>query len=394
MSPDRHAADDIASSSERIRRGELSPLALVAECQARIKTLQPQLNAFITLTDDVALDAARVAEMEIRSGQWRGPLHGIPIAVKDFYDTAGLETTAASGHFKERVPHKDAVSVGKLKRAGAILLGKTNMHTLGMGTTGLESAFGPVKNPWNPEYIPGGSSSGSAAAVATGMCYATLDTDAVGSCRLPAACCGVVGFKGSYGLISLEGILAGEQSPGEDILWLSHAGVMTRSVQDTSVVLDVLAARSGEKFERSLRLGSARNCPPPEGLTHVYDKALRVLRQLGHQVTDVSAPLINPSHGIANIEPDRKTIAATVFSDIDVLVLPTLPCCVPTVASCGRNPLALSPVYTAFANYYGLPAISVPCGTDENGLPLGLQFVGRPNDDHAVLQVAQAYEKA
>src|SRR6185295_7297661 len=138
----------------------------------------------------------------------------------------------------------DAVSVAKLKKAGAIIIGKTNMHALGMGTTGLESYFGPVKNLWNADYMPGGSSSGSAVAVATGMCYATLDTDAIGSCRLPAACCGVVGFKGTYGLISSQGILEGEKAD-ETILWLAHPGITTRSVTDTAFVLNALAEHDG-----------------------------------------------------------------------------------------------------------------------------------------------------
>ena len=393
---------DIASTSERIRRGELSPMKLVIDCQARIKALQPQLNAFITLTENAALEAARAAEAEIQSGKWRGPLHGIPIAVKDFYDTAGVRTTAGFIHFKERIPRKDAASVAALMRAGAILLGKTNMHTLGMGTTGLDSAFGPVSNPWNPLYVSGGSSSGSAAAVASGMCYATLDTDAIGSCRLPAACCGVVGFKGSYGLIDLTGILDGEQPPGEEILWLSHAGIMTRSVEDTALVLDVLADPAVKQpagpysarphAERPLRLGLATHCKPPEGLAHLYDEAFRVLRRSGHPVIEVAAPLVDMSRGIATIAADRKAIQATAFADVDVLVLPTLPTLVPSVASSAKKPLALSPAYTAFANYYGLPAITVPCGFDENGLPVGLQFVGGPLGDGAVLEVARGYQ--
>jgi aspartyl-tRNA(Asn)/glutamyl-tRNA(Gln) amidotransferase subunit A len=139
------------------------------------------------------------------------------VGIKDFYDTAGIKTTAAFEDFKDRVPRKDAVGVAKLKDAGAIIIGKMNLHRLGEGTTGIDSYFGPVRNPWNAQHIPGGSSSGSAAAVASGMCYATLDTDAIGSCRLPAACCGVVGFKGTYGLINPKGILDGEQDPGEMI---------------------------------------------------------------------------------------------------------------------------------------------------------------------------------
>lgn len=385
---------DIASLGEKIRNGELSPVDLVNACLARIEALQPQLNAFITVTAESALEAARVAQAEIQSGKWRGPLHGIPVAIKDFYDTADVRTTAAFVHFKGRVPKKDATAVGKLKSAGAIILGKTNMHTLGMGTTGLESAFGPPVNPWNAHYIPGGSSSGSAVAIATGMCYATLDTDAIGSARLPAACCGVVGFKGTYGLIDLEGILAGEQPPGEEILWLGHAGIMARNVQDAALVLDVLADVPDLGTQRHLRLGIASNAKPPKSLARFYDEATQVLRNLGHEVLELPAPMVEPNRGIAKIAEERRAIRAGAFSEVDVFVLPTIPDATPTVAACGKNPLALSPAYTVFANYYGLPAITVPCDNDPSGLPLGLQFVGAPQEDRAVLQVAREYARS
>lgn len=389
---------NIASLSERLRTGELSALELVTACLARIEALQPRLNAFITIMTESALQAARVAQAEIAGGQWRGPLHGIPIAIKDFYDTADVRTTAAFAHFKGRVPRKDALAVSKLKSAGAIILGKTNMHTLGMGTTGLDSAFGPVINPYNADYIPGGSSSGSAVAVATGMCYATLDTDAIGSTRLPAACCGVVGFKGTYGLIDREGILAGEQPPGEEILWLGHAGIMTRTAQDAALVLAVLSDSTGAGPDpgthRRLRCGVANNARPPRALAHLYDKAVKVLRDSGHEVLEVPAPLVDADRGIARIAADRESVRHDAFSTVDVLVLPTLPDTTPTVGAASKNPLALSPAYTVFANYYGLPAITVPCGYDQNGLPLGLQFVGAPREDHTVLRVARDYERA
>src|SRR5215510_6914162 len=243
MSPQAYAHQSVADVSELIRQRQISPGELVATCLERIERLQPMLNAFITVAADSARQAADVAAREIQQGRWKGPLHGVPVGIKDFYDTAGLRTTAAFEHFRDRVPKNDAIAVETLKRSGAIVIGKTSMHTLGMGTTGLESAFGPAKNPWNADYIPGGSSSGSAAAVAAGLCFATLDTDAIGSCRLPAACCGVVGFKGSYGLVDMRGILEGEQPPDDTIRWLAHAGITTRSVQDTAVVLDVLAGR-------------------------------------------------------------------------------------------------------------------------------------------------------
>src|SRR5262249_8310528 len=193
-----------------------------------------------TVAAETARAEARAAESEVMTGRWRGPLHGVPVAVKDFYDTAGIKTTAAFERFANRVPTRDADVVKRLRDAGAIVIGKTNMDTLGMATTGLTSFYGPVKNPWNTDYIAGGSSSGSAAAVASGMCYATVDTDAIGSCRLPAACCGVVGFKGTYGLISSQGILAGEAPPDELIVWFGHPGVTTRRVADTLLVVDAL----------------------------------------------------------------------------------------------------------------------------------------------------------
>ncbi|HKE84622.1 MAG TPA: amidase, partial [Vicinamibacterales bacterium] len=165
IEPGTSSLQRLTDVSESIRQRRLSPVDVVMACLERIERLQPRLNAFITVAADAAVDAAKTAEREIQQGRWRSPLHGIPVAIKDFYDTAGVRTTAAFERFKERIPKKDAASVEKLKRAGAIVIGKTNMHTLGMGTTGLDSCFGPVRNPWNADYIPGGSSSGSAAAV-------------------------------------------------------------------------------------------------------------------------------------------------------------------------------------------------------------------------------------
>src|SRR5262249_10701318 len=194
--------DSITALAVGLRTRQVSPVDVVETCLQRIDSLSPRLNAFITVLEDGARKAAKEAEAEINAGGWRGPLHGVPIGLKDFYDTAGVRTTAAFEKFRDRIPARDAVAVTRLKDAGAGIIGKTNMHQLGMGTTGLDSDFGPVRNPRNDAYVPGGSSSGSAAAVAAGLCYATLDTDAIGSCRLPAACCGVVGFEGTYGLIN------------------------------------------------------------------------------------------------------------------------------------------------------------------------------------------------
>jgi aspartyl-tRNA(Asn)/glutamyl-tRNA(Gln) amidotransferase subunit A len=394
----------ITAVSELIRQGRISPVEVVTTCLTRIERLQGELNAFITVATDSALQAARVAEKEIQQGRWIGPLHGIPIGIKDFFDTADLRTTAAFEPFRNRVPRKDAVSVEKLKRAGAIIIRKMNMHTLGMGTTGLDSCFGPVKNPWNADYIPGGSSSGSAAALASGLCYASLDTDAIGSCRLPAACCGVTGFKGSYGLISMNGLLEGEQPPDDAIRWLSHAGITARSVEDAAQVLDVLAERAGHGTatsfrdgltdQKPLRLGVAENFTADKDVREVFDQAVATLRTLGHRMTNARAPLTDFSKGIANIESDRQEIPRLRFDDIDVLVLPTTVAATLTVEEAAKNPLALSPEHTMFANYYGLPAISVRCGFDSRGLPLGLQVVARPGDDDAALRLAYQFERA
>jgi aspartyl-tRNA(Asn)/glutamyl-tRNA(Gln) amidotransferase subunit A len=226
----------IADISARIWDGRLSPVALVQQCLERIEQLNPALNAFITVTAELAREKAREAERDIRAGDWRGPLHGVPVAVKDFYDTAGIRTTAGFEHFANRVPAQDAEMVTRLRDAGAVLVGKTNMHKLGMGTTSLDSHFGPVVNPWNARYEAGGSSGGSAVAVAAGLCFATVDTDAVGSGRLPAAICGVTCHKPTFGLLSPAGILAGEKADPA-ILLLSHPCVTARSVEDIVLAL-------------------------------------------------------------------------------------------------------------------------------------------------------------
>jgi aspartyl-tRNA(Asn)/glutamyl-tRNA(Gln) amidotransferase subunit A len=392
------ALQDVA---KLIKAQKLSPVKVVDMCLQRIEDLNPKLNTFITVLSDEAHEQAQEAEAEIRAGKWRGPLHGVPVGIKDFYDTAGVKTTAGFEHFKDRIPAKDAVSVSKLKKAGAIVIGKTNMHRLGMGTTGLESYFGPVRNPWNPEYIPGGSSSGSSAAVASGMCYATLDTDAIGSARLPAACCGVVGFKGTYGLISSEGILEGEEAD-EMILSLSHPAITTRYVQDTAIMLDVLAESSQRvstaSFARSmtsrmkLRIGIANNFKADDVVKAAFGNAVETIRNLDYSMKEIAAPFGDPNAGITNIEADRKNIAHQAFRDIDVLLLPTTITTVPTVRDAGANPQALSPENTAFANYYALPAMSLLCGFDINGLPLGLQIVGKPWGENAVLRLAYEYQ--
>jgi aspartyl-tRNA(Asn)/glutamyl-tRNA(Gln) amidotransferase subunit A len=207
---------------------------LTRGCLSRIERLNDKLNAFITVTADAALSQARAAEGEIQQGNWKGPLHGIPIALKDIVDTAGVRTTAASGVFKDRIPVQDAEVVRRLKAAGAVFLGKLNLHEFAYGGSSAISYFGPVHNPWDPAYSPGGSSGGSAAAVAARLCYAAIGTDTGGSVRQPASYCGIVGLKPTYGRVSTSGVAP--------LSWsLDHVGPMTRTVKDAMLVLQVIA---------------------------------------------------------------------------------------------------------------------------------------------------------
>jgi aspartyl-tRNA(Asn)/glutamyl-tRNA(Gln) amidotransferase subunit A len=224
----------LTEAAQLVRRRKVSPVELTRACLDRIENLNPGLNAFITVTAEAALASARSAEQEIGRDGWKGPLHGIPIALKDLLDTAGIRTTAGSGLFRERIPHEDAQVVRRLKAAGAVLLGKLNMHEFAFGGSSAISYFGPVHNPWNLAHSPGGSSGGSAAAVAAQLCYAALGSDTGGSIREPAACCGIVGLKPTYGRVSTSGAIP--------LSWsLDHLGPMTRTVSDAALVLQVIA---------------------------------------------------------------------------------------------------------------------------------------------------------
>src|SRR5947207_3837701 len=224
----------LSEASQLVRSKKVSPVELTHECLSHIERLNPKLNAFITVTADSALAAARQAEAEIRHDRWRGPLHGIPIALKDVVDTAGVRTTAASDLFKNHIPAQDAEVVRRLKAAGAVLLGKLNLHEFAYGGSSTVSYFGPVHNPWDPAYSSGGSSGGSAAAVASRLCYAAIGTDTGGSIRQPASYCGIVGLKPTYGRVSTSGVVP--------LSWsLDHVGPITRTVKDAMLVLQVIA---------------------------------------------------------------------------------------------------------------------------------------------------------
>src|ERR1700676_869150 len=224
----------LSEVSQLVHSKKVSPVELTKDCLSRIERVNPKLNAFITVTADSALAEARQAEAEIQRDNWRGSLHGIPIALKDLVDTAGVRTTAASGLFKDRIPTQDAEIVRRLRAGGAVLLGKLNMHEFAYGGSSAISYFGAIRNPWNTAYCTGGSSGGSAAAVAARLCYGAIGSDTGGSIREPASYCGVGGLKPTYGRVSTSGVVP--------LSWsLDHLGPMTRTAMDAALILQVIA---------------------------------------------------------------------------------------------------------------------------------------------------------
>lgn len=286
-----------------LREGQLSPVEVTQAYLERIDALNPTLNAFITVTGDQALADARRYEEEIRRGDYRGPLHGVPVALKDLYDTAGVPTTAASRIYADRVPDEDATSVARLRAAGAVLLGKTNLHEFAYGVTSDSSYFGPTRNPWDLERVPGGSSGGSGAALAAGLCAVATGSDTGGSIRIPAALCGVVGLKPTYGRISCHGLLP--------LSWaLDHPGPMTRTVYEAAVMLAAMAGydpRDPASADAPVPDYTAGLCQGARGLhvgvdpawalTGIHDEvraafqaALEVLKDLGAEIVEASVP--------------------------------------------------------------------------------------------------------
>ncbi|HVQ28798.1 MAG TPA: amidase, partial [Vicinamibacteria bacterium] len=230
---------DLAAASELLRARKASALELTQACLKRIEELNPRLNAFITVTAESALAEARAADAEGAKGRWKGPLHGIPMALKDLVDVAGVRTTAGSAVFKDRVPSQDAEVVRRLRAAGAVLLGKLNMHEFAYGGSSVVGFFGPVQNPWGQGHSAGGSSSGSAAAVAAQLCFGALGSDTGGSIRQPAAYCGIVGLKPTFGRVSTRGAIP--------LAWsLDHLGPMTRTVRDAALMLEAMAGYDAE----------------------------------------------------------------------------------------------------------------------------------------------------
>ena len=309
----------IGELTELIRSRKISPVEVSRAMLERIGRLNPKLNAYITVTADLAMKSAQEAESEIQRNHWRGPLHGVPIALKDLFDTAGIKTTAASELFKDRVPERDAEVVRKLKAAGAVILGKTNMHELAYGGSSTVSYFGAVHNPWDLNYSTGGSSGGSAAAVAAGLCFGALGSDTGGSVRQPAAYCGIVGHKPTYGLVSTRGVIP--------LSWsLDHVGPITRTVADAAIMLQVIAGYDADEITSqqvntpnytagfrektsSLRVGIARQFffegLDPE-IETVTNEAISVLGKLTAGVKEVKTPVENIT--------DRTVVAAEAYA--------------------------------------------------------------------------------
>jgi aspartyl-tRNA(Asn)/glutamyl-tRNA(Gln) amidotransferase subunit A len=432
----------IVEAAEQIRRQKISPVELLGECLEAIDRLNPTLNAFITVTADSALAEAKRTEQEIQSGNWRGPLHGIPIGLKDLIDTAGVRTTAASGVFRDRVPSGDAEVVKKLKTAGAVFVGKQNLQEFAYGSSSVISHFGSVRNPNNPEFIAGGSSSGSAAAVASGMCYAAIGTDTAGSIRQPASICGVVGLKPSFGLVSTHGIIPLSQS-------LDHAGPITRGVEDAAIVLNAIAGNR-EDYSQDIKRGIQDfviGIPrkyfyddlDPE-IAAAVEKAIVYLAKRAKAVREVEYPIeqdrtlfnaessayhrdkiassanlydpetlrrLKSGEGVTDGEYQsalsrlRETRQKTgeMFSNVDLLITPTMPVPTPRIADLIKDISELRPKEilllrnTRPVNAWGLPAISIPCGTDSRGLPIGLQTIGPLRGEQKVLRAAYVFEQ-
>ncbi len=453
--PDDLVAVSLVDAAELLRGRKVSPVELTNACLARIERLNPALNAFITVTAEQARVDAKAAESEIARGRMRGPLHGIPIALKDLFDTAGVKTTAGSAVFADRVPTQDAEVVRRLKQAGAVLVGKLNMHEFAYGATSAQSHFGPVRNPWDHQRIPGGSSGGSGAAVAARLCYGALGSDTGGSIRQPSAYCGIVGLKPTYGLVSTTGVVP--------LSWsLDHVGPMSRTVADAAALLQAIAGYDprdtnsvdapvpdyakalGQKVS-GLRLGMPRAVfyegLDPE-IEHAVNEALQVLRRLTASTRDVELPSYQTLpvvgaeayafhtpyvtktpelyqmatrlrieggsrvsatayiEGKRELDRLRRAVAA-VFSTVDLLVTPTTPILPQSVEDAVRDanvppPGGVAPSLrnTQPFDIYGLPTISIPCGFSRSGLPIGLQISGPNLGEPRVLALAYAFEHA
>lgn len=442
----------IAEASKLIAQRKLSPVELTTAFLDRIERLDPLLNAYLLVLREEALASARAAEAEIAAGRYKGPLHGIPIALKDIYATKGIRTTGHSALLKDHVPQEDAFTAATLAQAGAILLGKTATWEFAIGGTSFDLPWPPARNPWNIAHDPGGSSSGSAAAVASGLAMAAMGTDTGGSIRGPAALCGIAGIKPTYGLVSRRGIFPLSFS-------LDHAGPMCWTAEDCALMLDVLARHdpldnasanvakpdfSGIAMPvRGLKIGFAKGMTEEAGVEPdvraALDDALKVFGDLGAEVVDVAlassleyadvGTTISRSEGYAiheyalthtpekfgqsfrqrivpgafiracdyvNAMRERTRLIAGIadmMKSVDLIVTPSW---VSAAHPLGKGaPMSRTrPSFMRPFNVTGSPALSVCSGFSAAGLPLAMQIVGRPFEDHLVLRAGHAFEQA
>jgi len=451
-----------ARQAALMREKRLSPVELVTAYLDRIERLDKTLRAFITVCGERALSEAKRAEAEAAAGQWRGPLHGIPFAVKDQLDTAGILTTSGSALLRDNVPAEDSTVVARLKSAGGILIGKLNLTEFALGGT-IRFPYGQPRNPWHPDHDPGGSSSGSGIAAAAALCSATLGEDTGGSVRSPASYCGAVGLRPTWGRVSRHGCFPAAWS-------MDQVGPLTRTVEDAALVLGVIAGHdpSDPTTSRSAvpdyraALAAGVKSKRIGVITELVDgadtqaevrgavrEAARGLATLGATVEDISLPLISHSGGVFMALCDseaagrhkpwlatrageydtgtrRRLLAAGLIpaaalhqaararslireqilgalAKLDLLLAPTSPHPAPAIAfhtapvtskqEAGRRFFGRRS-YTTPASLAGVPAISVPCGFTRNNLPIGLQIIGRPLGESAVLGAAGAWERA
>ncbi|HEY5903568.1 MAG TPA: amidase, partial [Anaerolineales bacterium] len=448
----------LTQARQLISNGELTPDSLLSACLDQIHRLDPEINAFITVIASGASSGTIAKHIERSEDEQshhsvEPPLSSLPLAVKDLYDTARIRTTAGTRFFADRIPDRDAAAVEKLKTAGALILGKTNTHEIALGVTNINAFTGNCLNPWDTKRITGGSSGGSAAAVATGMVLAALGTDTGGSIRIPASLCGVVGLKPTYGRVSLRGIVP--------LSWnLDHAGPLAKSACDAALLLQVLAGYDPEDpasvdapvddylahiddgvagWRIALATGEYIEDSDAEVLSAVH-AAADVFHSLGAQVDEVEIPWLREA-ALANSvmtqadgaafhrerlreHPDRfgadvrarletgaaftsteyslarrtqsecRRKAEIFFQEHDVLILPSTPIPAPLIE--GTDAIEQARRLTRFTapfNLTGLPAISLPCGLSSEGLPLGLQIVGAPWRESRVLRAGHAYEQ-
>jgi aspartyl-tRNA(Asn)/glutamyl-tRNA(Gln) amidotransferase subunit A len=444
----------ISELAQGLRRREISSVEITRACLERIEKLNPALNAFITVMTESALADARRAEAEIVRGEWRGPLHGVPVALKDLIDVAGVRTTAASALLKDNVSRRDAEVVRRLRQAGAVIIGKNNLHEFAYGGSSLVSHFGDARNPWDLGRIAGGSSGGSAAAVTAGLAFAAIGTDTAGSIREPAALCGCVGLKPTYGRVSSRGVIPLSRS-------LDHVGPLAATVEDAAIVLQAIAGYDADDIgsvdvpvadylsglregAKGMRVGVPREYffdDLDAEVASAIEYALREMSSFGAEIREVrldvpvdrtlqaaesfayhaenvakESELYQPETlrrirgGEAvtaaeyiqrrrELEEARRNIGQ-IFADVDVLVTPTMPMPAPAIADLKADPDALRPAElrllrnTRPFNVWGLPAISVPCGFTQSGLPIGLQIAGPHWREDLVLRLACAYEQA